>query len=63
MVKIKLSTDFSATPGGRLITEGDFSGELFRDNLLLEKYEEAERNNTLLEVDFDDCYGVGTSFL
>lgn len=63
MVKIKLSTDFSATPGGRLIADGDYSGELFRDTLLLEKYEEAERTNTLLEVDFDDCYGVGTSFL
>ncbi len=63
MVKIKLSVDFSTTPGGRLIAEGAFSGELFRESLLLEKYEEAERENTVLEVDFDDCYGVGTSFL
>ena len=63
MIRIKLSTDFSATPGGRLIEEGDFSGELFRDTLLFKKYEEAEQNNTMLEIDFDDCYGVGTSFL
>lgn len=63
MVKIKLSTDFSTTPGGRQIAEGDYSGEQFRDELLLEKYEEAEQGNTLLEVDFDGCYGVGTSFL
>ena len=63
MVRIKLSTDFSETPGGRLISEGDFSGEKFRDDLLLAKYEEAEKSNTILEVDFDDCYGVGTSFL
>ncbi len=63
MVKIKLSTDFSATPGGRLIAEGDFSGEKFRDEVLLAKYEEAEQSNTMLEIDFDDCYGVGTSFL
>ena len=63
MIKIKLSTDFSPTPGGRLIAEGDFSGELFRDELLFKRYEEAEINNTTLEVDFDDCYGVGTSFL
>ena len=63
MIKIKLSTDFSPTPGGRLIAEGDHSGELFRDSLLINKYEEAEHENTILEIDFDDCYGVGTSFL
>ena len=63
MIKIKISTDFSDTPGGRLIEEGDFSGELFRDKILIQKYEEAERTNTFLEIDFDDCYGVGTSFL
>lgn len=63
MVKIKLSTDFSATPGGRFMAEGEFSGEFFRDTLLLKKYEEAKRNGTFLEIDFDDCYGVGTSFL
>ncbi len=63
MVKIKLSTDFSDTPGGRLIEEGEYSGELFRDTLLIQKFEEAEQNNDYLEIDFDDCYGVGTSFL
>lgn len=63
MIKIKISNDFSDTPGGRLIEEGDFSGQLFREQLLLPKYNEAEEKNDLLEIDFDDCYGVGTSFL
>ncbi len=63
MIKVKLSTDFSATPGGRFIAEGDFSGEKFRDDLLIKKFEEAEQSDAVLEVDFDDCYGIGTSFL
>ena len=63
MSRIKLSEDFSSTPGGRLIEEGDDSGEKFRDELLIYKYEEAEKSGTILEIDFDDCYGVGTSFL
>ena len=63
MIRIKISKDFSETPGGRLIEEGDFSGELFRDSILIQKYEEAEKQDTQLEIDFDDCYGVGTSFL
>ena len=63
MIRIKISSDFSEIPGGRLKIEGKHSGEEFRDELLLPKYREAEENNTELEVDFDDCYGIGTSFL
>lgn len=55
MIRIKISTDFSETPGGRLIEEGEFSGQLFRDTILIEKYNEAEKRNTQLEIDFDDC--------
>lgn len=63
MIRIKISSDFSEIPGGRLKREGKHSGEEFRDELLLPKYREAEKNDTELEVDFDDCYGIGTSFL
>ena len=63
MIRIKLSKDFSDIPGGRYIAEGDYSGELFRESILLSKYEEAEQQNELLEIDFDGCFGIGTSFL
>lgn len=63
MIKIKISKDFSEIPGGRTIEEGDYSGEAFRDTVLIQKYEEAEQNDEILEIDFDDCYGFGTSFL
>ncbi len=61
MVKIRICEDFTDTPGGRYITEGDFSGELFRNKILYPKLQEA--NGDKLIVDFDGCYGFGTSFL
>ena len=63
MLSIKICKDFSDIPGGRYISEGEYSGELFRDTLLLGKYREAKEKNTTLQVDFDGCYGFGTSFL
>lgn len=61
MEKIKICDDFTDTPGGRYISEGEFSGELFRDKILYPKLKEA--NGDKLIVDFDGCYGFGTSFL
>lgn len=63
MKKIKISEDFSKTPGGRLIIEGDYSGEEFREKILLPKFEEAEKNKEELLIDFNDTYGFATSFL
>lgn len=63
MTKIKISEDFSVMPGGRYIDEGKYSGEEFRDTLLLPKYEEAEENGEKLIIDFDGCFGFATSFL
>ena len=63
MIEIKISRDFSVIPGGRTIAEGNFSGEEFRDTILMRKYCEAEEQDTQLLINFDDCYGIGTSFL
>ena len=63
MIKIKICDDFSDIPGGRYISEGDFSGELFRESILLKKDHEAVERNTELEIDFDGCYGYPSSFL
>jgi len=61
MGKITICKDFTDTPGGRYITEGDFSGELFRDKILYPKLQETKGEKLI--VDFDGCYGFGTSFL
>lgn len=63
MVTINIAQDFSDTPGGRFINEGEYSGELFRDKILLPKYRDAEEKNERIEINFDGCWGFGTSFL
>ena len=60
---IKIKDDFSDTPGGRYIKEGEFSGEEFREKILLPAYVKAQNDGEKLTIDFDDCYGYGTSFL
>lgn len=62
-MKINVRNDFSESPGGRYIYEGDYSGELFRDKILIPAYQKAENANEKLEINFDGCYGFGTSFL
>ena len=61
-MKIKISKDFSSTPGPRYIREGDFSAELFRKELLLPAMTEAIKKDTLLTVDVDGTSGYGKSF-
>ena len=45
---IKISRDFSETPGARHRDEGNFSGEEFRDDLLIKKYQEPSVKNSRL---------------
>lgn len=62
-MKISIATDFSRTPGARHVSEGKYSGDEFRDNILYPKYCEAKENNEKLVVNLDGCYGYATSFL
>lgn len=63
MIEINVATDFSNTPGGRYASEGPFSGELFRKELLIPKYSEAVKLETELVINLDGCYGYATSFI
>lgn len=60
---IRIATDFSETPGARYRTEGDFSGEEFRESILEPKFKEAKNKGELLTIDLDGGYGYPTSFL
>ncbi|MDR0971382.1 MAG: STAS-like domain-containing protein [Bacteroidales bacterium] len=62
-MKIKIATDFSRMPAARLPEEGDFSGQEFRQKILLPKIKEAIEKNERLEIDLDGTAGLGTSFL
>lgn len=63
MIMINVVSDFTDSPGGRYIKEGPFSGELFRQKILLPKYKEAVETNTELIINLDGCYGYATSFI
>ena len=60
---IKISKDFTDTPGARYKNESDYSGEEFRESILEPKFTEAEKNGEKLIVDLDGGYGYPTSFL
>lgn len=63
MYKIKISECFSDTPGAGLIVDGENSGELFYNKILLDAFTESVNNQEFLRVDLDDCYGYTTDFL
>jgi hypothetical protein len=61
--EIKISKDFSQTPGPRSRDEGDFSGQEFLEDLLLPKFEEIVENQSKLLINLDGTDGYATSFL
>lgn len=62
MKRINIHLDFSNTPGPRLRNEGKFSGEEFREEVLIPKLQECSEDESLL-VDLDGAEGYATSFL
>lgn len=62
-MKIKVSKEFSRTPGPRYVEEGDCSGEVFRTKILWPKVQETILKGLPLEIDLDGTAGYGTSFL
>ena len=63
MGTLKISKDFSSTPGPRLKKQGSFSGELFREEKLLPAIKIAINNDEILTLDLDGTEGYGPSFL
>ena len=60
---LHIAAEFSDVPGPRSRQEGEWSGEEFRDKLLLPKFREAEKTGDKLLVDLDGGCGYATSFL
>lgn len=59
MKTINISKDFSRYPGLRYKRLGEYSGEEFRDNLLIPALEQ----NSVVSIELDDTRGYGSSFL
>ena len=60
---LKIARDFSRNPGPRYRSEGENSGELFRESILFQRFEDARKKNMRLLIDLDGTAGFGTSFL
>lgn len=60
---INIAHDYTKSPGGRFSTEGEYSGEDFRERILFPVYEECRKTNKKLTVILDGGYGYGSSFL
>ena len=59
MNEIQIARDFTRYPAGRYRADGDYSGEVFREEFLKPVLEEHRH----VIVDFDGAMGYGSSFL
>jgi hypothetical protein len=57
--QIHIPEDYTRYPAGRYISDGSFSGQRFRDELLIPALRQAE----VVEVYLDGTLGYGSSFL
>lgn len=62
-MEIIISSDFTDAPGPRFRKQGDFSGEQFREDILIPKFKEAITKKEKLTINFDGTFGYPTSFL
>lgn len=63
MIEIKISTDFSFTPGARDYDDGKESGQEFYETLLKKEFKKAIEQKVKLKVDLDGVEGYPSSFL
>lgn len=58
-MNISIAKDFCETPAGRYTSDGPYSGQKFREEVL----EPALRSGKTLRINFDGTLGYGSSFL
>lgn len=62
---IHVARDFYPRPSGRYKKDGNYTGEVFREKLLMPELDAIQNSgeNTFLVVDFSDVTMAGSSFL
>ena len=60
---LNIAKDYTRCPGARFESEGDYSGERFRNEFLAPKLKEAIKTGVKLEVVLDGSAGYSTSFI
>lgn len=63
MIVIDIAKNYTRTPGGRYISDGEYSGEDFRERILYPNYLRAVEMKEKIQVNFDGCYGFPSCFL
>lgn len=61
-MKITIAKDFSDVPIGRARSDGEFTGEAFREDLLIPRLRKASADDPLV-VELDGAEGYPSSFL
>jgi hypothetical protein len=61
--RITIATDFTKYPGPRYERDGPYSGEQFREAILVPALRSAQERDTVLTVVLDGVAGYGSSFL
>jgi hypothetical protein len=62
-LELNITKEFTATPGPRKRSEGEFSGEQFLEELLKPRFVQASKSGAVLHVVLDGAAGYPTSFL
>lgn len=62
-MKYKISEEFTKTPGGRYRSDGKFSGQEFKEDVLENLLKIALVSKEKIVIDLDDTYGYPSSFL
>jgi hypothetical protein len=60
---LKISSDFSETPGARYYSDGQDSGQEFYERVFRHAFKEALDDKATLTIDLDGTEGYATSFL
>ena len=63
MITYNIAKEYTDIPGPRYRSEGIFSGEDFRETILLKLVERAKTEQEKILIDLDGGYGYPTSFL
>ena len=62
-IVINIAKDYTRCPGARYESEGDYSGERFREDFLAPMIKEAIKTGVKLEVILDGSAGYSASFI
>ncbi len=61
-MRISIAKDFSDVPAGRYYADGEWTGQKFREKVLIPALEKADKENPVI-VDINEAEGYGSSFL